>query len=322
MNDLAEKVPFTKLNYEVKRMAIRGKSINLFLMDGTSNGRMKCTLANWTGVAYKIPRTDLDKCKDRDDLSQSGVYFLFGSSDETGDQVVYVGQAGVRKNGEGILDRLREHKRHPDKDYWTEAVVYTTSNNSFGPTEISYLENRFCTMAKDARRYVVKNGNDPTPGNITEEKESELEEFIDYAKIVMGTVGYKVFEKLNEVKMPDEQLNAPPNDSDLLLYLSRKIRKSGIVVEATCKQTNEGFVVLKGSRIETNDSDSIPPGIKESRKKALIDENGILGEDILFRSPSYAAAFVIGGRANGLTEWKVESGKTLKEIESDNGGRE
>ena len=55
----------------------RGKSINLFLMDGDANGRIKCTLANWTGIAYKIPRTELDKCKERDDLKQSGVYFLF-----------------------------------------------------------------------------------------------------------------------------------------------------------------------------------------------------------------------------------------------------
>ena len=53
----------------------RGKSINLFLMDGTATGRMKCTLANWTGVAYKIPRTALDLCKERDDLKQSGIYF-------------------------------------------------------------------------------------------------------------------------------------------------------------------------------------------------------------------------------------------------------
>ncbi|MCU6755402.1 Uncharacterised protein [uncultured Eubacterium sp.] len=171
----------------------RGKSINLFLMDGDANGRMKCTLANWTGVAYKIPRTELDKCKERDDLKQSGVYFLFGKTEETGESVVYIGQAGARKNGEGILHRLQEHKRNPEKDYWTEAIVFTTSNNSFGPTEISYLENRFCGLAVQAKRYVVKNGNDPTPGNITEEKESELEEFIDNAKIIMGTLGHKVF---------------------------------------------------------------------------------------------------------------------------------
>lgn len=43
-------------------MATRGKSINLFLMDSEASGRIKCTLANWTGVAYKIPRTELDKC--------------------------------------------------------------------------------------------------------------------------------------------------------------------------------------------------------------------------------------------------------------------
>ncbi|WDL97890.1 GIY-YIG nuclease family protein [Alicyclobacillus sp. ALC3] len=295
-------------------MGIRGKSINLFLMDGDPNGRIKCTLANWTGVAYKIPRTELDRCKGRDDLSQSGVYCLFGTSDQTGENVVYIGQTGVRKNGEGILYRLQEHKRDSAKDYWTEAVVFTTSNNSFGPTEISYLENRFCSMAVEAKRYVVKNGNDPTPGNITEEKESELEEFIDNSKIVMGTLGHKVFEKLTEVNLPREQAETTGGD-ELLLHFMRRSRKSGLTIEADCRQTSEGFVVLKGSHIETIDSESIPPGIKEIRQKASIDDNGILQQDILFRSPSYAAAFVIGGHANGLTEWKTDGGKTLKEVE-------
>lgn len=283
-------------------------------MDGIPIGRIKCTLANWTGVAYKIPRTELDKCKGRKDLAQSGVYFLFGTSEENDKNVVYIGQAGVRKNGEGILYRLYEHKRNPDKDYWTEAIVFTTSNNSFGPTEISYLENRFCSLASDAKRYLVKNGNDPTLGNITEEKESELEEFIDNAKIVMGTLGHKVFENLTEPKA-----SIVPNDiirDDLLLHLKRKSKKSGIVIEAMCKQTSEGFVVLKGSHIETIDSASIPPGIKVTREKAAVDQSGILQEDILFRSPSYAAAFVIGGHANGLTEWKTVEGKTLREIEN------
>lgn len=66
------------------------------------------------GCSYKIPRTELYKCKERDDLKQSGVYFLFGTSDETGKGVVYIGQAGARKNGEGILNRLQEHKRNPE----------------------------------------------------------------------------------------------------------------------------------------------------------------------------------------------------------------
>lgn len=294
-------------------MTVRGKSINLYLIDGTSNGRVKCTLANWTGVAYKIPRTELDKCKDRGDLTQSGVYFLFGTSDTSDKNVVYIGQAGVRKNGEGILCRLLEHKRNPDKEYWTEAVVFTTSNNSFGPTEISYLENRFCRIAVDAGRYLVKNGNDPSPGNITEEKESELEEFIDYAKIVMGTLGHKLFDPLLKEYKPIVEEEA--SISERVLYLKRKSRKSGLLIEASCKQTNEGFVVLKGSHIEMIDSESIPPTIKDKRGKARIDANGILQEEVLFRSPSYAASFVVGGSINGLTEWKTEDGRTLKDIE-------
>lgn len=295
-------------------MATRGKSINLYLMDGTPTGRIKVTLANWTGIAYKIPRTELEKCKNLAILKQSGVYFLFGTVDDTGDSVVYIGQAGVRKNGEGLLYRLQEHKRNTDKDYWTEAVVFTTSNNSFGPTEISYLENRFCRLAVEANRYVVKNGNDPNLGNITEEKESELEEFIDYAKIVMGTLGHKLFEPLTNKSKPDNTEESP--EEELLLYMKRKSRKSGQVIEASCKQTNEGFVVLQGSHIETIDSESIPPRIVERRQKAKIDENGILQENILFRSPSYAAAFVIGGHVNGLVEWKTRDGVSLKEIES------
>lgn len=294
-------------------MTKRGKSLNLFLIDGTPNGIIKCTLANWTGVAYKIPRTKLDELKDRNDLSQSGVYFLFGTSDQTDENIVYIGQAGIRKNGEGLLSRLIEHKRNPNKDYWTKAVVFTTSNNSFGPTEISYLENRFCNLAKEANRYIVKNEIEPSQGNITEEKESELEEFIDYAKIVMGALGHKLFEPL--INKPKIGINEETPE-ELLLFLKRKSRKSSKIIEASCKRTNEGFVVLLGSHIETIDSESIPPSIKERRQKAKIDENGILQENILFRSPSYAAAFVIGGHVNGLTQWKTKDGRTLKEIEN------
>lgn len=271
-------------------MTTRGKNIQLFLMDGEAGGRIKCTLANWTGVVYKIPRTELDKCKERDDLKQSGVYFLFGTSDETGKGVVYIGQAGARKNGEGILNRLQEHKRNPEKDYWTEAIVFTTSTNSFGPTEISYLENRFCNLALEANRYEVKNGNDPTPGNITEEKESEMEEFIDYAKVIMGTLGHKLFEPISKtVSQTAEGTSAILKDHSNL-HLERTIKKIG-KVEADGSQTSEGFVVFKGSHISLADDNTIPAVIKERRKNALIDEQGVLQEDMLFTSPSYAAIF-------------------------------
>ncbi|MEG1788993.1 MAG: hypothetical protein RR268_07245, partial [Kiritimatiellia bacterium] len=31
-----------------------GKRIQLFLVDGTPNGRWICELSNWTGIAYKL----------------------------------------------------------------------------------------------------------------------------------------------------------------------------------------------------------------------------------------------------------------------------
>lgn len=295
-------------------MAARGKSINLFLMDGTATGRMKCTLANWTGVAYKIPRTDLDKCREREDLSQSGVYFLFGTSEQTGENVVYVGQAGARKNGEGILYRLMEHKRNHEKDYWTEAAVFTTSNNSFGPTEISYLENRFCAMAAAARRYIVKNGNEPTIGNVTEEKESELEEFIDYAKIVMGTLGHKLFEPLvqEQTTEPDEVCHESSSSQGPVFSYDRK---AGV---ARGRRTSEGFVVLADSVVAPKLQQSCPEAARRMREKYVddIDADDVLRRDVLFSSPSAAASFVAGSSTNGNIVWKTADGLTLKEVEN------
>lgn len=295
-------------------MVARGKSINLFLMDGNPSGRIKVTLANWTGVAYKIPRTELEKCKGRDDLMQSGVYFLFGTSEETGDAVVYIGQAGIRKNGEGILYRLQEHKRNPEKDYWTEAAVFTTSNNSFGQTEISYLENRFCNLAIDAKRYIVKNGNDPAPGNITEEKESELEEFIENAKIVMGTLGHKVFEPLLQAAptITTEDASREPHQ---LFFITRSCANAkGALI-------SEGFVVLAGSTIRGELVPSASDSVRASREnsKENINSKGVVSKDLLFKTPSGASSFVLGASTNGNIEWKTKDGKTLKETESGGG---
>ena len=296
-------------------MAKHGKNINIFLMDGTANGRIKCTLANWTGVAYRIPRVDLDLCKERNDLKQSGIYFLFGVSDETLEPVIYVGQAGARKNGEGILYRLQEHRKNPDKDYWSEAVVFTTSNNSFGPTEISYLENRFCAMATDAHRYIVKNGNEPTQGNVTEEKESELEEFIEYARIVMGVLGHKVFEPLVAVESSaDKDDKKDPTSSLSAVFY---IQKRG--ANARAVQTADGFIVLSGSVIRRDPVPSCPDSALNAREKykEVIDKHMTLVKDVPFKTPSGAAAFVLGASANGNTEWTTEQGVTFGKFESD-----
>lgn len=280
------------------------KTIQLYLMDGDVNGRIKCTIGGWTGVLYKIPRSDLEKCKDREHLKQTGVYFLFGTDEESGKELIYIGQAGVRKNGDGILCRLQEHKRNQGKDYWTEAVAITTTDDTFGPTEMNYLENKFTRIATDSKRYLVKNGNEPNPGNVSEEKESELEGFIGNVRIIIGSLGYKVFAPL-EITTEDNQ-----EESQLVYYKTSK-------VDAIGRMTSDGFVLLKGSKVRTDVQSACRDYIVEKRKRHSdkINQDGILQDDIVFNSPSGAACFVTFGSVNGMDVWKTEGGKTLKQLE-------
>lgn len=281
---------------------VRGKTIKLFFMDGDASGRVKCSIANWTGVAYKIPRTMLDDCQDMKALKQSGVYFLFGT-DGDDQPVVYVGQAGSRKNGEGLWLRIKE--KHASIDYWTEAVAFTTANNTLGPTEISYLENRFCKMAQEAGRYQVKNGNEPNPGNLTEETECEMEDFIDYAKMMMGALGHRALEPL--ISMTNIEQKEPVLE---MTYNN---------AHAKGKRTSEGFVVLKGSVLNQNPTKACPKSALKNREKYhdKIDGKGSILEDLFFFSPSGAAEFIGGAALNGRIKWHDENGRTLKEIEGE-----
>lgn len=287
----------------------KGKSINIFLIDGSPTGRIKCTMQNWTGVAYKVPRNLLDECYKSggnitEHLKQSGIYFLIGE-DEKGNPSIYVGQAVIRKNGDGILGRLNEHKKSNKekyRDYWNEAICFTTTNDTFGPTEISYLENKFTNMAISAKRYEVLNGNEPNLGNVTEEKECELEEFIEYSKVVMGVLGHKVFEPL-----------IASNDNS---YLNKNIKFSFVgPFKAEAELTNEGFVLLKGSEIRNELLKSASPSTIKQREIHEKDiENNVTTCDILFKSPSAASAFVAGRSSSGNIEWKTSDNKSPKDF--------
>ncbi len=154
------------------------------------------------------------------------------------------------------------------------------------------------------------------------EKESEIEEFIDCAKVIMGTLGHKLFEPISKPvlkKRDDMPINA---EDALKLRLERTIKNVG-KVEASGYQTLEGFVVLQGSHISKVDENTIPATIKERRKNAvedmLVNADGVLQEDMLFISPSYVAMFVMGKSENGLTCWKTGDGGTLKSLEESNG---
>lgn len=64
-----------------------GKSIELFLANGTADSLIIAELSNWNGKAIKIPRIEVSNCN-RDDFSQAGVYFLFCKEDDGSDSVL------------------------------------------------------------------------------------------------------------------------------------------------------------------------------------------------------------------------------------------
>ena len=280
-------------------MAIIGKSIDLYLMDGTASGRWQATLANWNSIAYKIRRDDLKNCDDIPDIHGPGVYFLFGRDDKSGLQFVYVGE------GDNCQKRISQPHGFENDSYWTEAVIFVTPDGSLNKAMIKYLENRFYTIAKDADRYIIKNGNTPTQSSLQRKVKDAMEEFIINASLVMQALGHNVFESLPSVTK---------KDCSSELYYFR--RNNGLGGDAVGKIEDDGFWVLKGSYINPDTAAYLPVGVINLRKEHNndIDRKRRLKKDICFGSPSYAAAFVCGKNANGLTEWKNAQGIALRDI--------
>lgn len=285
-----------------------GKSIELFLVNGSADSLITAELSNWNGKAIKIPRIEVASCN-RDDITQVGVYFLF-CKEEDGSDSVYIGE--VENVKERLVQHLRDYQAEKEKYYWTTAVIFI--GRDLNKALIRYLENRFVEIARSCKRYIVLTKNTYKNTVMKESQIAVMEEFVDNVKTLISALGYKVLEPLNK---PIAGIKESENESDiedLSLHLERAIKGVG-KVEADGIRTSEGFVVLQGSHIAIVDDDTIPAVLKEQRKKAnAID--GVLQEDMLFSSPSYAAMFVIGKSANGRTSWKDGEGHSLKEIEN------
>ena len=279
-----------------------GKTIKIFLIDGESNGRMSCELSNWTGKAYKIPRIKIKDCVDREDLNNTGVYLLFGKNDSDKDSV-YIGEA------EAILKRLNLHLTQ--KDFWNETIVFVSKDDNLNKAHIKYLESRLFEIATQAKRYNIENSVSPTQSSISESDKAEMEEFIENIKMLVNTLGHKLFDEKREIK---------PQQKQEYFYI-----KAARGAEGQGVQTSEGFVVFKDSKATFKTVNSLLENFVNLRNK-LIEEKVLINkgeyyefaEDYIFNSPSAAASIVMGRTANGFTEWKQKDGTTLKDYESNN----
>jgi hypothetical protein len=286
------------------------KTIKIFLMDGDPNGRMSCELSNWSGKAYKIPRIKVKECTDRKDLEGTGVYLLFGKDQDENDQV-YIGEA------ECILKRLIQHIAQ--KEFWHETIVFISKDDNLNKAHIKYLENRLHDIAQKANQYKIENALTPTQSSISESDRAEMEEFIENIKTLVNTLGHKVFHEKRELISKPINTNEVTSTDNQPIFNINAVRGAN----AQGQPTSDGFLVFKGSKASLTTVTSISPSFLNLRQslinKGILQQNGDTLEfsvDHTFSSPSTAAVMVMGRNANGPLEWKLFSGKTLRDFES------
>ncbi len=283
-----------------------GKTIKLFLIDGDTNGRLTCELSNWTGKAYKLPRNSIKICTDRPEIQTTGVYMLLNKSADLSEKgQLYIGEA------ENIFNRLTQHVK--EKDFWNEAIVFISKDDNLNKAHIKYLENRLHEIATSANRYELINNQRPTQSSISESDKAEMEEFLANILTLVSTLGYNAFE---QIRQADTKVQHDAEED--LFYITATRGANGIG-----KTTSEGFVVFENSQVADPVTNSYPKAMQKLRDTLISEgviikkkDKMIIKQDYLFSSSSSAAMIIMGRSANGLTEWKMKSGKTLQDFET------
>ncbi len=281
-----------------------GKLIRLFLTDGHPNGLRTVEISNMTIHGTIFPRTQLDGFMKRDAANKPGVYMLIGQDEQDLEtNVLYIGQ------GDPVLPRLRDHARN--KEFWTEAIVFSSKDDYLTKTQVKYLEADLYALAKDAYRAKLDNEQAPTRPNISEVDKAEVNQFLEAIKLLLLALGRDILE-------PRILTEASMGVSETIFELKNKKSFARMAV------INNKYVVLKGSTAVRENRRSIVPFLVKLRQD-LVD-TGIMVktdeelytfmQDATFNSPSYAAAAIVGGAANGRRLWKY-NGKALREWDNE-----
>lgn len=276
---------------------MRGKTIQVFLTDGSPRGIKLAEITSNVELAVFIPRNQINEAGKRDEVFLPGLYFLFGESDTGSKPLVYIGQS------RDCLNRIKKHDQ--GKDFWNYAVLIVSKTKNFTQTHTEFLEELAVSKAVEANRYEVENGNNPRKFKVPETLEADLLDNFDTIKILLSTLGFPVF----------EPLTSPEKKATSRLYCKAKNAK------AEGEYGDDGLVVFKGSAAVADFAPTSNSGhlllrnkLMESRVLQKQGDLCVFLEDYLFSSPSAAAAQIQGRNANGWIEWKDAKGKTLDEL--------
>lgn len=285
-----------------------GRSIKIFLSDGSPSGLRHLEIANWSGQALACPRSRLSDLKNWDEAKRPGVYFLFEKHSTDDKNTVYIGES------ENVYNRICTHDNN--KDFWNEVIIFTSKDVNLTKSHVKYLESRLTFITKDADRYNLENANTPTQSSLPRADVAAMEEYIENCRLLLGTLGHKLLDPINS------QLPEASKDIDDNSIVGRLWEFKVNDIHACGKLTDEGFVLIKGSSLAKRTTASIADTMILLRDKllsegSLVEENSkyILSKDIVVSSSSYAAAFVAGTARSGPQSWKDDKGKTMKEVE-------
>lgn len=289
-----------------------GKSVKLFLADGTPGGLLTAEIMNWTGHVLSAPRSDLAALLKRPETSRTGVYILIGDDPESvGGQMAYVGE------GDDVSKRLYQHARPEDqggKDFWDRAIVITSKDTNLTKAHARYLESRLISLGSQANRARLTNSTAPDPIVLPEADVSDMEYFIEQARIVLPVLGINIFRSpVARPPQPAETLTtnaavAPP-------VFELHLKKQGIV--ATAQEIDGEFTVLVDSTARLKWAGVGGHNYRSLREKLEGDGTLVPSQDGMtmrfshsqvFASPSAAAAVVTGRSANGRNEWVAHEG--------------
>lgn len=263
----------------------------------------------------EVPRPLLSEFLLMPESRQVGVYYLIGDDEEKDQLSVYAGQTGT------VGKRLNEHDLDPKREFWNRALVAVSLTHSFTQTHAMYLEWRSILQANVAQRYSVENGNAGSKPHTPPWLEADCQEIFDTIRTLSATLGQSIFEPLAVRREAPQEAVAPlPERSKPEAHVLFRCKGAG--ADATGQYTEEGMVVLKGSRGRAESVPSMTPMSAGKNRQRLIAagdltlENGayLFQRDVLFRSPSGASDVVLGRSSNGWLEWKDPTGKTLDEL--------
>lgn len=276
-----------------------GKTLRLYLADGSPTGPIVAEIINWTGQVIVVPRAQLHEMAKREELQRTGVYALVGPDAQTGADRVYFGEA------DEVFERLKAHDKDQSKDFWTRAVTVTSKDFNLTKAHSRYLESRLIELATIADRANVTNGTAPGTKTLPESDVADMEYFLEQIKLMLPVLG------LEFLRPPAfREASELPDDSPLLSM-------SEVGASASAREINGSFVVLKGSTARRNGSpswdsyiplreDLVAQGKLVPRDNDYFEFSG----DVEFSSPSAAAAVVAAANRNGRITWKLPDGRT------------